>query len=211
MNRKLALNFRNLSDPDLFGFATLIIGKLTDNDNFPDAGPFLPPIYETNQQFIQAMSDASLGDMYYTLLRNRLKEKLIALLRELGEWVEKKVNDMDSPPNGIEVVLCSSGFRMAKPRSEVTLKEPSEFCVLPGKKSGQIILQVKRVKGAKAYMYQYTRDPLTAESKWETINSTQRKLVISDLPLGVKFLFRMSAIGPRNQIVHTGIQFRYIA
>lgn len=210
MSRKLALNFRNLSDPDLYGMATLVVGKLTNNDNFPDAEPLLPPIRETAGQFLQAMSDASLGDMYHILIKNGLKEKLIGLLRALGEWVEKKSNDIDSP-NGIEAVLCSSGFRMAKPRSEVELQNPTEFCVLPGKRNGQIILQVKRVKGAKAYMYQYTRDPLTDESKWETINSTQRKLVISNLPLGVKFLFRMAAIGPRNQIVYTEIMFRYIA
>jgi hypothetical protein len=157
------------------------------------------------------MTDASLGDMYHILIKSDLKEKLIALLRELGEWVEKKANDIDSPSNGIDAVLCSSGFRMAKPRSEVELKNPTEFCVLPGKKNGQIILQVKRVKGAKAYLYKYTRDPLADNSQWETISSTQRKIVISNLPLGVKFLFQVAAIGPRNQAAYTEIMSRYIA
>ena len=72
-------------------------------------------------------------------------------------------------------------------------------------------MQVKRVLGAKTYMYQYTRDPLTEDSQWETVYSTQCKKVITNLPLGVKYLFRMAAIGPRDQIVYTGILNRYIA
>jgi hypothetical protein len=67
------------------------------------------------------------------------------------------------------------------------------------------------VKGAKAYMFQYARDPLTDESQWETVTSTQRKKVIANLPLGVKFLFRMAAIGARNQVVYTNVLGRHVA
>lgn len=204
MSRKLALNLRNYKEQDLIAIAMSATIKLTDNDNFPGVEPMLPPIRETAEQFQNAITEASLGDTLKIIIKNDIKEKLIPLLRELGEWVEKKAA-------GDDAALASSGFLRAKPRSEIALKDPSEFCVLPGKKNGQIIMQVKRVKGAKAYMYQYTRDPLTDESQWETISSTQRKLVISDLPLGVKFLFRMAAIGPRNQIAYTEIMFRYIA
>jgi len=95
--------------------------------------------------------------------------------------------------------------------SQVTLQKPEDFEVLPDKKNGQIILQIKRVKGAKAYMYQYTRDPLTDNSQWEAIISTQRKIVISNLPLGVKFLFQVAAIGSRNQVAYSEILGRHIA
>lgn len=204
MSKKLALNFRKYSEPDLYAMGMIVTSKLADNKNFPEVEPMLPPIRETAEKFQQAMTDSFLGDTLQILIKNDLKEKLISLLRELGEWVEKQ-------SKGVDVVLITSGFPMAKQRRGVELQIPDDFRILPGKKNGEIIMQVKRVPGAKAYMYQYTRDPLTHESQWETINSTQRKLVISNLPLGVKYLFRMAAIGPRNQIVFTQILNRYIA
>jgi hypothetical protein len=36
-------------------------------------------------------------------------------------------------------------------------------------------------------------------------------MVIKNLPLGVKFLFRMAAIGSKGQMVYTEILERYVA
>jgi hypothetical protein len=210
MNRKLSLNFRKLSDPDVYGMAMRVVLKLTNNENFPDAAPFLPPIQTTATQFLKALNNASLGDMYYILAKNELKEKLIAELRELAEWIEKRSTVIDTP-NGIELALLSTGFMLAKPPRDAKLQAPEDFRIIPGKKNGEIIMQIKRVKGAKAYMFQYARDPLTNESQWETITSTQRKKVIANLPLGVKFLFRIAAIGARNQVVYTNVLGRHVA
>jgi hypothetical protein len=204
MSKKLALSFRKYNEPDLYAIAWDVTHTMTENGDFPDLQPLLPPIRETAEQFQVAMTNARRGDTLKIMIKNDVKEKLISLLRELGELVEKR-------SNGDDLLLIRSGFLLTKPSKEVTIQKPEEFEVLPGKMNGQIILQVKRVKGAKAYMYQYTRDPLTDNSQWETINSTQRKIVISNLPLGVKFLFQVAAIGPRNQVVYTEIMSRYIA
>jgi len=204
MSRKLALNFRKYSDPDLITAAYRVVDKLINNEHFPEAKPLLSPITETAKQLQLAVVNAMDGDTIKILIKNDLKEKLIALLRELGDWIEKQSNVDD-------LALISSGFKLAKPRKEISLQNPVDFIILPGENMGEIIMQVKRVNGAKAYVYQYTRDPLTDDSKWETINSTKRKIVLKQLPLGVKFFFRMAAIGARNQVVYTETLFRYIA
>lgn len=204
MNRKLALNFRKYNEPDLITAAYRVADKLADNERFPEVKPMLSPILETAKELQFAVVNASNGDSLKIIIKNDIKEKLIALLRELGDWIEKH-------SNGDELALVSSGFMLAKPRKEISLSNPVEFVIMPGKNMGEIIMQVKRVKGAKAYVYQYTRDPLTDDSKWETINSTKRKIVLRQLPLGVKFFFRMAAIGARNQVVYTETLFRYIA
>jgi hypothetical protein len=204
MSRKLALNFREYNEPDLITIACRVTDKLANNERFPEVKPLLSPIRETAQQLQSAVVDASLGDTLKIIIKNDYKEKLIILLRELGDWIEKH-------SSGDELTLVSSGFKLAKPRKEISLQNPEEFIIMPGKNMGEIIMQVKRVAGAKAYIYQYTRDPLTDDSKWETINSTKRKIVVKKLPLGVKFFFRMAAIGARNQVVYTETLFRYIA
>jgi hypothetical protein len=204
MGKKLALSFRKYNEPDLNAIAWDVTHAMAENGDFPDLQPLLPPIRETAEQFQVAMTAARLGDSLKIMIKNDLKEKLISLLRELGELVEKR-------SNGDDVLLVRSGFVLTKPLKEVTLQKPEDFIVLPGKINGQIILQIKRVKGAKAYMYQYTRDPLTDNSRWESITSTQRKIVISDLPLGVKFLFQVVVIGSRNQAAYSEILGRFIA
>lgn len=204
MKKKLTLSFRKFKDPDLFNMAMLICQNLTDNEYFPEIEPMVTPIRETAEQFRSAITQAFMGDILKINIKNDYREKLIPLLRELGEYVEKKAN-------GVDTVLFSSGFLMTKSREDVELQQPTEFRIQPGKNNGEIIMQVKRVLGAKTYMYQYTRDPLTENSQWETVYSTQCKKVITNLPLGVNFLFRMAAIGARDQIVYTRILNRYIS
>ncbi|WP_205511951.1 hypothetical protein [Longitalea arenae] len=204
MKKELALNFRKYNDSELDEIAIYICRKLTNNEDHPDIEPLLAPVRITAEQFQHARRDASFGDTQKILIKNDLKEKLISLLRELGEIIQLK-------SKGDEWLLIRSGFEIAKPPKKTVLEKPREFEVLPGKNNGQIILQAKRVKGAKAYLYQYTPGPLRADNAWETVNSTKRKIVISDLPLGINFFFRMAAVGSRNQVVYSEILSRYIA
>lgn len=204
MNKKLSLNIRKHKDGELNIYAMYILHSLTDNEHFPDVGPLLEPIRETGDQYQKALYTALNGDIVNISIKNDLREKLIMLLRELGEWIQKRSNGADTP-------LITSGFLIAKPKDEIQLVEPEDFRILPGKNSGEIIMRVKRVIGAKAYLFQYTPDPLTPESKWEIISCTTCKKTITNLPLGVKYLFRMAAIGPRDQVVYTNILSRYIA
>jgi hypothetical protein len=204
MNRKLALNFRKYNDSELEEVAFFICNRLRTNEEWTDILMLLPPIEETLKQFQHYRHESWTGDTNMILIKNDFKEKLILLLRELGETVQLKAN-------GDEWLIITSGYKAVKPPKKTNLEKPDEFKVLPGKQNGQIILQAKRVKGAKAYLFQYTRGPVNNETRWETITSTQRKIVISNLPLGIQFFFQMAAIGARNQIAYTNVVPRYIA
>jgi hypothetical protein len=204
MNRKLALNFRKYNDTELDEIAYFICKKLRDNKDWSDIQALLPPIEATLKQFQHYRAEAWNGDTNMILIKNDFKEKLISSLRELGETVQLKAK-------GDEWLMITSGYDIARPPKNTKLEKPRDFKVLPGNMNGQIILQAKRVKGAKAYLYQYARGPINNETQWETITSTQRKIVISNLPLGIQFFFQMAAIGARNQTVYTEVVPRHIA
>ena len=204
MNKKLSLNIRKHKDGELNNYARCILHSLTDNEYFPDVAPLLTPIRETSDQYQTALYSSFNGDILYINIKNDLREKLILQLRELGEWIQKR-------SNGAEIPLKSTGFLITKPKEAIELTEPTEFRILPGKNNGEIIMKVKRVIGAKAYLFQYTPDPLTPESKWEAFYCTTCKKTITNLPLGVKYLFRIAVIGPRDQVLYTNILTRYIA
>ena len=140
MGKKLALSFRKYSEPDLSAIAYAVTHSIADNGDFPDLLPLLPPIQETAEQFQVAVTNARLGDMLKIMIKNDLKEKLITLLRELGELVEKK-------SNGDELVLIRSGFLLSKPPRDVTLQKPEEFEVLPGKKKRTNNITDKKSEG----------------------------------------------------------------
>ncbi|MFL5745526.1 MAG: hypothetical protein ACJ751_12725 [Niastella sp.] len=72
-------------------------------------------------------------------------------------------------------------------------------------------MQISRVKGARSYLYQWTPNPVTSESIWQSIPGTRCKKTIKSLPLGVNYAFRMVAIGSRNQLLYTNILSRYIS
>ena len=204
MNRKLALNFRQYNDSELDEIAYYICDSLRNNEDWLEIQTLLPPIEATLIKFQHYRSEARGGDTNMIIVKNDLKEKLISLLRELGETIQLKAK-------GDEWLMIRSGYDLAKPPKKTNLEKPEEFKVLPGHMNGQIILQAKRVKGAKAYLYKYTRGPVDNNTQWETITSTKRKIVISNLPLGIQFFFQMAAIGSRNQVAYTNIVPRHIA
>jgi hypothetical protein len=204
MKRKLALNFKETRDSDLYGLACAVVQKMTENEHFPDPGMLIIELEELKNQFRGAMTDAALKDREKIAYKNNVKVSLIQKLKQVGEFVlvESK---------GAELPMITSGFSLYKPVDEITLKKPAQFRITPGKNPGEMIMQVRRVKGARSYLYQWTPFPITSESVWESVVDTRCKKVISKLPLGVQYCFRMAAVGAHKQIIYTEPLYRYIS
>jgi len=204
MKRIISLNFKEINDTDLNMLAFGVANRMTDNENFPDPGFLVIELREISNQFNIALADVGLRDMVKISIKNSLRALLIKKLKEVGEFVIKE-------SKGGATALLSSGFPLIKPEDEVLLNEPANFSIMPGPNPGEIILKVSRVRGARSYLYQWTPAPLTKESVWESIADTRCKKIISGLPLGVNYLFRMAAVGSRNQIIYTAPLNRYIS
>lgn len=204
MKKKLALNFIETSDSDLHIMAARVAKCMAGNEHFSDPGMLIIEINETNTQYIKALAESGLGDREKVAIKNDLRALLIKKLKQIAEFVQ-------SQANGRELALVSSGFSLIKPTGEMVLNTPVDFQITPGPKPGEMILKVRRVVGARSYLYQWTPAPITPESVWHSIADTRCKKVISGLPLGINYCFRMAAVGARNQIVYTGVLSRYIS
>jgi hypothetical protein len=204
MKKKLSLSFKDYRDEDLNVAAIIIVSKMTGNENFPDAVPLVNELTDLSRRYLDAMSAASLRDMEKVAIKNQLRGHLIRALKQLGLYVTLVAK-------GNNLLLLSSGFPLTKPKGETVLSEPQEFKVSAGRYYGEVILKVKRVPGAKSYLYQYTPDPLTEASVWKSVIGTRCKITIKDLPLGQKIWFQMAAIGPNEQVVYTAPVWRYIS
>lgn len=204
MKKRLALGFKETTDSELVIVGCRVYSSMTENEYFPDPGMLIIELGELTNQFPKAMAEAGLGDREKISIKNDVRALLIKKLKKVGEFVQEHANGAETP-------LLSSGFPLIKPLDEVQLKDPRDFKILPGPNPGEIIMKVRGVKGAKSYIYQWTPAPVTPESVWETSYDTKCKKVISGLPLGLNYCFRMAAVGAHNQIIYTRVLSRYIS
>jgi hypothetical protein len=101
-------------------------------------------------------------------------------------------------------VLVSSGFTLAKTGQPVApITNPQGLQVENGVNSGEVISSVNAVKGAMAYVHQYTADPITDNSQWISVTSTKRKNVFTGLEPTKIYWFRVAAIGVNEQIAYS--------
>jgi hypothetical protein len=204
MKKKLALNFKETNDMELCKIAGTVVHNMTDNEYLPDPGMMIIELRELSNQLTKAISEAGRRDLEKIAIKNQVKALLIKKLKEIGAFVTAE-------SKGAETTLLSSGFPVFKPVDEIILKQPTLFRIKPGPKQGEIIMQVRRVEGAKSYLYRWTPDPATKDSIWQSIIDTKCKKTITGLPLGVNYCFQMAAIGSNSQIIYTAVQSRYIS
>jgi hypothetical protein len=204
MKKPLLLNFVRYSDVKLETLASRIVSQMTGNDYFSDRQDLVQELGVVTDQFFQAEAQTSTRDLLKIAIKNDIKAVLVKKMRAVGEYVILKAK-------GSETILLSSGFELATHNGGEKLQKPTVFIILPGR-NGEIIMKIKRVIGAKAYMYQYTSDdPASKDVKWETVYETRSKTVIKGLPLGVRFWFRVVVIGRGGAIVYTETLTRYIS
>jgi len=203
MKKPLLLNFKPYADTKLELLASRIVSQMTGNEYFTDGQDLVHELQVITDQFFKATAETTTRDLLKISIKNDLKAVLIKKMKLLGEYVILKAK-------GSETILLNSGFELAT-HNGGKLQQPTRFTILPGK-NGEIIMKIKRVTGAKAYMYQYTsEDPSNKDATWQTVYETKSKIVIKGLPLGVLFWFRVAAIGRGGAVVYTDTLWRYIS
>ena len=163
------------------------------NPIFPDPPPALAAAKKELPVFRESITKASGGDEEMRFIRKNKRAVLIGFLSELAEYVTLKAN-------GDPAILVSSGFELNKGRGEKTMLAIKELKVTIDR-TGEAVTQVKRVAGAKAYVHQYTPDPMTGDSVWINKCTTDNSYTFTDLTSKEKYWFQVIAIGLNGQEV----------
>ncbi|MGN6164612.1 MAG: hypothetical protein ACTHOF_08730 [Flavisolibacter sp.] len=72
-----------------------------------------------------------------------------------------------------------------------------------GINSGELLVTIAAVLGSRTFVYQWTLDLLTADSKWESQNATTIKVLLSGLEPGKRYWVRVVAYGTNEQEVYS--------
>ncbi len=193
---KIKTSFTKFSLSALNTLAIYILSRLTGNPNFPTPTPTLDVFAEAISNFQNAMVAALTGDRQKIELRKQAWADLINILVDLAEYVTFTAG-------GVPAVLESSGFEMYKQREPVYIPKPENVLVKEGLNSGELIITVQLKGKAQCYFFQYTPDPLTENSVWESIAATTKEYTITGLEKGKVYWCRVAAVGGNNQIVYS--------
>jgi hypothetical protein len=94
------------------------------------------------------------------LFEERQKRELVSLLTELAEYVTLT-------SKGDRLKLLSSSFPISGASNTQIEQEIQQLDVELGP-PGEATTRVKRVRAARAYMHQYTTEPPTSETAWNS-------------------------------------------
>lgn len=200
---KITNSFNRGRDGDLVNTSFLIIERMTENTHFPNPNPTLAVIKQAAQEYQAALYNAAGRDQKLVSIKNDKRAVLRALLSQLAEYVS-------SVANGDRTVLLSSGFSLTKAKGEVATLKAIDKLEVNTETPEQVVVRVKKVHGAKAYIHQYTTGTVTSESQWVSRTITEPWCTITGLQPGVKYAFRVIAIGPGEQSVYSPIVSRFI-
>jgi hypothetical protein len=191
--KKINLSFRRYTDGLLLILAQAILAALTGNSFFPVISPSLATLQTTITDYSTALAAAAQGGKTNVAIKNARKKDLINVLVSLALDI-MKLSDGDL------VMLTSSGFPLSKDKTPVgPMDTPQILKLEDGPVSGSLKATIGSVKGAKIYGYEYTQDPLTDASEWDSEVDSQVKHVIFDLETGKKYWVRVVAYGKGEQ------------
>lgn len=156
INRILS-TFRYCRAGDLVKITRRILDNLNDNAQFPNPIPALADVEKALQEYSAALSDAGGFDREKVAIKDNKQATLRQLLTELAYYVTQI-------SKGDKALLLGSGFDI-NADTGTSQKAPPKLRVELGM-PGQVTIRVGRITKARAYVHQYTADPLSPESVW---------------------------------------------
>lgn len=180
-----------MPDNDLISFSYDVKTGMTGNPVYNAPPAALGTLEKVLPEYQGAISGARGGDEEMRFNRIAKRAEVIALLTELAAYVTAICN-------GDPAKLVSSGFKLRKARGATALSSIQELKVTIDR-AGEAVTQVKRVAGAKAYIHQYTTDPLTGDNVWINHVTTEPSYTFAGLKSKEKYWFQVIAIGLNGQ------------
>jgi hypothetical protein len=180
-----------------------IISSITGNAYFPTPVPAIATVQVAADTYSAALIKASTGNRSDIAFKNEKREELTGLLRSLSTYVNLTAN-------GDRTMLLSSGFDVTKEREPVVIAKPENLKVENGNSSGELAVSVAAVKGAYAYLHEYTTDVTMAPGNWVSTPGTTSKGLFSNLNPGTKYYCRVGAVGSNGQLLYSDAVARIV-
>ncbi len=201
---KLLLNYGKLADANLSLKAIDIRNSLTDNPNFTPAPPSFANFITVMDDYETALGQVTSRDRVKIALKNQSRLLLLQGMYQLAL-------EVNALANGDRAKLLSSGFDLAYAgEGSASITAPTDFKIVEGLNSGELKFSCKKVASALSYVYEYTDEMPTEETKWTALSASTRELTIKGLRSGTRIYGRIKAIGTKGQEASSEILTRIV-
>jgi hypothetical protein len=192
---RVSLNFSNMKDGDLVVFCLAIYMAMKGNPRFPKTPINLEDFKAAIDEYKAAITQAGDGSKKAISLRNKLRERVVNMVHQLGNHVSDVSEDLDT--------LFSSSFDLAYKYRRLSgpLPTPRIGKIGHGPNSGTLLVWIKPIPRSsgrvKVYHLRYAEivDGVVTE-EWIILFSTTARFPISvtNLKPGVVYAFQARAM-----------------
>jgi hypothetical protein len=182
------MGFRRMADADLISRATTIETQMTGNANYPTPPVDLNTLKTTITSFSAAVAAALDGGKKQTADKNKLKDQLVKMLRQLATYVEATAGED-------EAIFTSSGFEAKAPKTPAQpLTQPVVSKIDYGT-TGQMTVRLAPIRKAKLYELRYAAMANGAAGAWTTVQLLSSKpYQLNGLTPGTIYAFQVRAL-----------------
>ncbi|HLH31435.1 MAG TPA: fibronectin type III domain-containing protein [Terriglobia bacterium] len=192
LTKPKAAGFTKLVGPNLLSRLDAVVKGLDGNAAYPSLPVDLTTAKAAGASYAASLADALDGGKKALVARNKQRENVIQILRQLAHYVELNCkNDLGT--------FLSSGFELATRNPSQPLTPPTIRKVDHGN-AGQILISVDALKGAYSYEARYgVSGPNGSQpASWQSIGftNTRSAVTIDNLTAGTIYVFQARALGP---------------
>ena len=193
--KKIKLDFNRYNDTALLVLVKACLLALTGNLFFPSlSNPSLAEFQTAINAYDAALAAASDKSKNDITAKDARREELINLLLKLSLQL------MQIADGNLEM-LVSTGLPLYKTREpRPPMGIPAIESIENGLNAGELNVSLFFLEDARTFIYQYTEDPLSADSVWKNLNCTRVKQTITGLQTGKRYWIRIIAYGTKNQM-----------
>ena len=202
MKNRILQGYKKQSDADFAQLANRVITKMENEPLLPNPPEELKALREQLPNFQTAMVHASGRGRDNVAIKNSIRTEMEKLVKELANYVTRIAN-------GDRIVLLSSGFDISGTKKPTVLK-PIGILEVKIDNPKEAVTKIKRVRGARAYIHQYTLEPLTNSSIWTTKVIATNTHTFTGLQSKERYLFQVIAIGAKGVEVQSPVVARVI-
>jgi hypothetical protein len=198
MQPKLVIVFKPLNEADFQAEVGTILVSVTDNPDFQQPWPDSVPLLE----YIKAAYEAYMAAYHASLSRDRFKIAERDAAREtLTELLKYLANYLKLVAKGDVAKFQTTVYKLRKDIVRSihggVLPVPLDFKATHGPRSGDILLPVAKLPGAKSYEVKITEGDPASAMDWQSANLTANAfhIPIEDLIAGHAYWFRIRTLG----------------
>lgn len=204
MSMKCLSNFGKFTDGALESKCHTIISSLTGNAFFPTPVPSLTVIETAADDYSTALVNAGTGNRADIAVKNACREVLTNHLVDLARYLNFIAANQPEK-------LLTTGFDVSKEPAPVVITRPQNLKVVQGVGTGELLVSVKAVKGAVAYLHEYSTDASLAPGSWVSAPGSSSKMLLSNLVPGTLYYCRVGAVGRNDQLLYSDVVSRIAA